>query len=257
MKRTGAIIACFLALNSALAACAPKTIPDDDTSPRTNAVIGLSKGTISGPCAIGIGPSGSRKIATIVEFATAWPADTQTAAYRSVRLGPGEWDLYQIQCGQFAIDRPAGPRGFTPRSGTFRALATFSVGSQSPIYLGNVELKSAGDDGWQIFGIGLDAQGARKHLARQNATGDRPLELSPLRHVQPDTPGAIRQGITLAVFNPAFGWRLRPRRVRAGSLLQGAGPEVLFPNRFRRPRVPWEHTPRPSTRPTHGHTPPT
>lgn len=119
MKRTGAIIACFLALNSALAACAPKTIPDDDTSPRTNAVIGLSKGTISGPCAIGIGPSGSRKIATIVEFATAWPADTQTAAYRSVRLGPGEWDLYQIQCGQFAIDRPAGPRGFTPARAPF------------------------------------------------------------------------------------------------------------------------------------------
>ena len=252
--RSNSIIACFVLLLCTLNACSSPKSTADTGLPKTDVVFGFSKGTMSGSCALGIGPSGGRKITTVLDLATSSRVDEKSAVYRTIKLSPGEWDLYQIQCGHFAIDRPAGPRGFTPRSGTFRALANFTVGPQSPIYLGNVELKSAGNSGWQYFAIRLDAQAARKHLAAQKIIGDRPMELSPIRHVKPDPPGAVRQGVTLAVFNPAFGWRLRPRRVRAGSLLQGAGPEVLFPNRFRRPRVPWEHTQRPSKRRSHGRT---
>ena len=254
--RSSTIIACFVVFFCTLNACSSPKSTADTGLPKTDVVFGFSKGTMSGSCALGIGPSGGRKITTVLDLATSWRADEKSAVYKTIKLSPGEWDLYQIQCGHFAIDRPAGPRGFTPRSGTFRALANFTVGPQSPIYLGNVELKSAGDNGWQYFAIRIDTQAARDHLAAQQINSERPMELSPIRHVKPDPPGAVRQGVTLAVFNPAFGWRLRPRRVRAGSLLQGAGPEVLFPNRFQRPRVLSEHIPQPLKRPNRGHSRP-
>ena len=227
-----------------LTACAPDGETNAGSAPAgTLVVLGFAPGDLEGQCRLGIGPSGKRKIS--VQLDVGWGLNDGATTYHTARLKPGEWDVFQIACGNFAIDRRFGPPGYTARSQSYRALAHFSIDAASTVYLGNIVLQNAGDASWQRFGMALDRPAAELHLRETGHRMSGPLELSPFRHSDLEVARLINRRSGQGLINLSSGWRSHPRRGHFGGRLSGAPPAILFPNRSRRLRALSEHIPSP------------
>lgn len=144
----------------------------------TLVVYGFAPDAMSGECKLGIGPSGSQKIETYLS--AGWGPGGQEPGYFSERLRPGAWDLFQIVCGDFGIDRIIGPRGYSMRAGTFRPYGTFSVPGDGPVFIGAIVMESAADS-WHRFRVDTNAAAAGSYL-REKGIDEAP-RLSHLRLV--------------------------------------------------------------------------
>lgn len=207
---------------AALAACAA---PEQrDAGPTTMVVFGFTPGMPSGRCILDIGPSGRGRV-------TATLGPGVATGYQTARVPAGEWDLLRIDCRRFMLDRPVGRIGRSRRAGTFRPLASFTVGDGAPVYLGNIHLRPTGDTGWLRFGIDIDQAAAARYLETRNATGAATLELSPFRHAPSDLAQRVTDKRAPDPVILASGWRLHPIQGSFGGRLSGGPPAVLFPNR--------------------------